>query len=131
MLDGEAARRGDENVSTPREIARLLEVVHRGEGLSREHHEELVGILRKPHETAIHRGIPSGVPVASKSGTLEGIEVDAGIVALPGRPYVFCAMTAYLKTGAEGEAAIAAASEAAFDYFSRLAGSSEYGRRMR
>jgi beta-lactamase class A len=131
MLDSEAARRGDENVSTPREIARLLELLHRGDGLSRGHQDELIAILRTPRSTAIHRGIPPGVPVASKSGTLEGVEVDAGIVSLPGRPYVFCVMTSFLKSGGAGEDAIAAASQAAYDYFTRLARSSEYGRRIR
>jgi hypothetical protein len=29
------------------------------------------------------------VAVASKSGSLEGIQADAGIVYVPGRPYVF------------------------------------------
>jgi beta-lactamase class A len=36
MMDLEAARRGDENVSTPREMARLAEIVAKGEGLASE-----------------------------------------------------------------------------------------------
>jgi beta-lactamase class A len=131
MMDAEAARRGDENVSTPREIARLLEVCYRGEGLSKESQEALLAILRKPKSTPIHRGIPAGVPVASKSGTLEGVQADAGIVYLAGRPYVLSVMTTYLKEAAAGENAIASASGAAFDYFNRLAKSSEYGRTIR
>jgi beta-lactamase class A len=131
MMDGGAARRGDENVSTPREIARLLEVIYRGEGLTPPHKDALVAILSTPKSTPIHRGIPPGVQVASKSGTLEGIQADAGIVYLAGRPYVLCVMTGYLKDAASGEAAIASASEAAFGYFSRLAKSSEYGRVIR
>jgi beta-lactamase class A len=131
MIDTEAALRGDENVSTPAEIARLLELLHGGEQLTGEHREELLGILQKPKSTPIHRGVPSSIPVASKSGSLDGVQVDAGIVSLPGRPYVFTVMVAYLKRPGDGEDAIAAASRAAFDYFDRLARSSEFGRIVR
>ena len=34
MIDLAAARRGDENVSTPAELARLLEILDQGQGLS-------------------------------------------------------------------------------------------------
>lgn len=131
MMDGPAARRGNENVSTPREIARLLEIIYKGDGLTPPHKDELIAILSKPKSTPIHRGIPRGVRVASKSGNLEGIEADAGIVYVEGRPYVICVMTGFLREAAEGKDAIAAASEAAFAYFDRLAKSSEYGRVIR
>lgn len=131
MMDGAAARRGDENVSTPGEIATLLGVIYRGEGLTPQHKDELIAILSKPKSTPLHRGIPSDVRVASKSGSLEGIQADAGIVYVPGRPYVICVMTGFLKDAAAGAAAIAAASEAAFGYFERLAKSSDYGRVIR
>lgn len=131
MIDLAAARRGDENVSTPSEIARLLEMLYRGEGLKKESQEALLAILKKSKTTPMRRGIPPGVAVANKPGTLEGVEVDAGIVYLQGRPYVLSVMTTYLTQNAAGEAAIASASQAAFEYFNRLAKSSEYGRSIR
>ena len=131
MIDAAAARRGDENVSTPGEIARLLEILNRGEGLSKAAHDELLAILKKPRNSPLRRGVPAGIPIASKSGTLEAVHVDAGVVYLPGRPYVFSAMTSYVRVESEGEEAIAAASRAAFEYFSRVARSSEYGRIIR
>lgn len=131
MIDAEAAQRGDENVSTPREIAKLLELLHGGEQLTAASREALLDILRKPKASALRRGVPGSVPVAHKPGSLEGIQVDAGIVYLPGRPYVLSVMTGYLKQASDGEAAIAAVSQAAFDYFNRLAKSSEYGRVIR
>src|SRR5690606_38141926 len=93
MIDLEAARRGDENVSTPAEIARLLEVIHRGEGLSPESHAAMLEILKKPKSTAMRAGVPGNVPVANKPGGLEGVAVDAGIVYLENRPYIFSMMT--------------------------------------
>ncbi len=131
MIDLEAARRGNENVSTPGEIARLLQIIYRGEGLSKESAESLRAILRKPKSSPMRSAIPEDVVVANKPGDLEGVEVDAGIVYLEGRPYIQAVMTTYLKSNAAGDAAIQSASQAAFEYFSRLAKSSEYGRAIR
>jgi beta-lactamase class A len=131
MIDLAAARRGDENVSTPSEIARLLELIYRGEGLKKSSQDALLAILKQSKATPMRRGVPSGVAVANKPGTLEGVEVDAGIVYVQGRPYILSVMTAYLTQNAAGEAAITAASRAAFEYFNRLATSSEYGRSIR
>lgn len=131
MIDIEAARRGDENVSTPREIARLLEVLYKGEGLKKESAEALLAILRKTKSSPIRAATPEAVVVANKPGTLDGVEVDAGIVYLTGRPYILAVMTTYLKDNAAGDAAIRAVSQAAYEYFNRLAQSSEYGRVIR
>jgi len=131
MIDMEAARRGDENVSTPAEIARLLEIIHRGDGLTKESHEGLLTILKKPKSTALRAGVPQNVPVANKPGGLEGVAVDAGIVYVERRPYIFSMMATYLRQASEGNDAIGEASRRVFDYFNRLARSSEYGRRIR
>jgi beta-lactamase class A len=131
MIDADAARRGDENVSTAAELARLLELLHKAEGLSPASQEQLLDILKKPKSTPMLRGLPAGTPAASKSGSLEGIQADAGIVYVPGRPYVFAAMTGYLRQAGDGERAITDASRAAFEYFDRIARSSEYGRIIR
>ncbi|CAN5771129.1 hypothetical protein BH18ACI5_BH18ACI5_29940 [soil metagenome] len=81
--------------------------------------------------TAVRRGVNDGIEVADKPGTLDGVESGAGIVYLPGRPYILVATTTFLKDNAAGQAAITTASQAAFDYFSRIAKGSEYGREIR
>jgi beta-lactamase class A len=131
MIDLAAARRGDENVGTPADLAKLLTLIHTAEGLKKESAEALLAILKKPKPSALRRGVGDGVPVANKTGTLEGVEGDAGIVYVSGRPYILCVLTTYLKNNAAGEAAIETASRAAFDYFNRLAKSSDYGRAIR
>ena len=131
MMDVDAARRGDENVSTPAETARLLEIVYRGHGFTKNDQGGLLGILRKAKTSPMRRSIPDSVSVANKPGELDGVAVDAGIVYLDGRPYIFSAMLTYLKDGAAGEAAIEEASRVVYEHFARLAGSSEYGRTIR
>jgi beta-lactamase class A len=131
MIDTEAARRGDENVGSPQDVAKLLQIIDRGDGLTKGSRDAILTILRKAKSSALRDGVPSSVPVASKPGGLEGVATDAGIVYLADRPYIFVATTTYLKSGAAGQAAIRAASQAAFDYFNRIARSSDYGRIIR
>jgi beta-lactamase class A len=120
MMDTAAARRGDENVSTPDEIVRLLQQMPAA-GLD---------LLKKPKESRLRRGLPPGVATADKPGELDGVRVDAGIVYAKNRPYVFCVMTTFLKEEAEGERAIEQMSRAAFEHFSRLA-DSPLGRKIK
>jgi len=130
MVDLAAARRGDENVSTPAEIVRLLEIIWKGEGLSHGAHDQAVALLKKPKVSRLRAGLPPGVDAADKPGELEGVRVDAGVVFATNRPYILCAMTTYLKNEADGERANEELSRAAYDYFSRLGSGFQYGRQI-
>ena len=123
MMDTAAARRGDENVSTPDELARLLSTMN-------ENMPEAIALLKKPKENRLRKGLPEGVASADKSGELEGVRVDAGIVYAKNRPYVLCVMTTFLKDEAEGERAIESISRVAYEYFSRLGTGGALGRRL-
>jgi beta-lactamase class A len=155
MMDTEAARRGDENVSSPAEVTRLLELFlatrsstaspsqfaaptsparaesQKGEGLTPASRDAALDILTKPKSTAFTRTLPAGLRIASKPGGLDGVQVDAGYVMLKGRPYIAAFMTTYLSKDAEGGEAIGEASRAVFDYFDRLGAEGSYGRRIR
>ena len=119
MMDTAAARRGDENVSTPDEIARLLQAMP----------PEGIELLKKPKESRLRRGLPPGVATADKPGELDGVRVDAGIVYAKNRPYIFCVMTTFLRSETEGERAIEEIARSAYEYFSRL-GAGPIGRRI-
>jgi len=132
MMDTAAARRGDENVSTPDELVRLLEAMHGPmSGPAKTGHYllgEAIELLKKPKENRLRKGLPEGVASADKSGELEGVRVDAGIVFAKNRPYALCVMTTFLKDEAEGERAITDISRVAYEYFSRLGAGGTLGR---
>jgi len=129
MMDLEAARRGDENVSTPREIARLAEVVATGEGVARAAADDLLLVATIRDEGSFfRRGLPEEQRAVSKPGALEGVRCEAAWVDLPGRRYVAAVMTGYLQHEKDGEAAIAEISAAVYQTFDRLARASEHGR---
>lgn len=128
MMDLTAASEGRENLSTPIEMMTLLEKIWKGEALEEPYRKEMLDILAIPKDSPLRAGVPDGISVAEKPGGLEAVRCDSGIVMLPGRPYVICVMTTYLKRDADGDPAIAKLSRLAFEHFSRLERSSEYGR---
>ena len=131
MIDLDAARRGDENVATPADLARLMLAFHRGEGLSAASKTRALEILQKPKRTPITTGVPPGVLIASKNGELEGVRADAGVVYVPGRPYVFVAMGTFLREDAGPSDPLEKLARLSYEYFSRRATVSGYGRQIR
>jgi beta-lactamase class A len=129
MMDTAAARRGDENVSTPEEMVRLLQAMQGGRGDEGHAMPDAIALLKKPKESRLRRGLPADVATADKPGELDGVRVDAGVVYAKNRPYVFCVMTTFLQDEAAGERAIEEMSRAAYEYFSRL-GDGPLGRRF-
>lgn len=128
MMDLEAARQGNENVSTPREMMTLLENIRGGKALDAAHTAEYFRLLELPKESEFHRVLPDTVKIADKPGALEAVRCDTGIVEIPGHPFVLSVMTTYLSNENEGERAIEEVARLAYDYFDRLARSSPYGR---
>jgi beta-lactamase class A len=128
MMDLEAARRGEENVSTPREMRMLVEAIHAGAGLSPARAKDIRAVAATPKTTPFRAPLPEGVIVLDKDGELEAVRVAAAVVDLPGRPYSATIMTTYLRRDADGEAAIREISAALFETFDRLARSSDLGR---
>ena len=129
MMDLKAASEGRENISTPSEMMTLLENVYRGKVLNKPLTEDFFKLLStKKMDSFISRDLPEDLKVANKSGLLEGVRNDSGIVFLENRPYIVCVMTTYLRRERHGEEAISKISLDAYRMFDRLARASEYGR---
>jgi beta-lactamase class A len=68
-------------VSTMREMARLLEMLEKGEVVSKQASAEMIAILRRQQYTdGIGRGLLDTTPIASKSGALDRLRSDVGII---------------------------------------------------
>ena len=128
MMDLEAARRGEENVSTPAEMRRLVEAIYAGTGLSPERARDLRLVAAIAKSTEFRKPLPESLVVLDKDGELEAVRVAAAVVDLPGRPYAVTIMTTYLRRDADGDALIREVSAALFETFDRLARSSDLGR---
>ena len=128
MIDLEAAKRGDENVSTPREMLMLLEKIRGGSVLDAAHTQEYFRLLKLPKQSEFHNALPENVPIADKPGVLEAVRCDSGIIDIPGHPFILAVMTTYNADDRAGERAIEGIAKLAYSYFSRLSRASSYGR---
>jgi beta-lactamase class A len=128
MMDIRAAQAGRENLSTPREMMTLFADLYQQKVLNKALTEDFFKVLATPKSSDIPRLIPDDVVIANKPGELAGVRNDLGIVFVPNRPFVIVVMTTYLKHERDGNNAIATIAGAAYDYFDRVARSSEYGR---
>jgi beta-lactamase class A len=129
MMDVAAARRGDENVSTPHEMGRLMELLQQGSGLRPAAAQDMMKVASVTKDSPFRAPFPEeGLPVADKPGSLEGVRCVTAFVALPGRPYIAAIMTTALQRESDGDAFIAATSRMLYEAFGRFAKASAYGR---
>ncbi len=130
MMDADAQRAGRENLSTPREMVALLEMLDGGRLLDAKHSQLALEILKYPKNTSLRAGVPPGIAVANKPGGISGVNCDSGIVYLPNRPYAISVMTTYNRGSDAAAEAITAVSRKTFEYFERLARSNPTGARL-
>ncbi len=128
MMDLKAADEGRENISTPREMMTLLEIIYSGKLLNKEMTADFFKLLSTHKESSMLQALPDDVVAANKPGELEAVRNDSGIVFVKNRPYILCVMTAYLKDEREGAAAIRKITALTYSYFERVGRASEYGR---
>lgn len=128
MMDLKAAGEGRENISTPNEMATLLDQLYRGKVLNKELTDDFFKLLSTHKPSFIPRDLPDDLKIANKPGELEGVRNDSGVVFVQNRPYVICVMTTYLHRERDGEDAISKISAETYRMFDRLARASEYGR---
>lgn len=128
MMDLQAASQGRENVSSPREMMGLLESIYLGKVFNQQLTDDFFKALSAHGDAIMPRGLPASVRVASKSGELEGVRNDSGIIFAQGRPFVICVMTTYLRNERDGEDAIQGVALAAYRMFERLGRASDLGR---
>src|SRR5437660_249798 len=128
MMDIAAARLGEKNVATPREMARLLESIHKGKVLDKQSTMELIKQLSTLKQSYIPRYLPESVQVANKPGELEGVRTDSGIIFAQNRPFAMSVMTAYNRDEKAAEHSISEVALEAFRYFEMQGKTSQYGR---
>jgi beta-lactamase class A len=128
MMDAAAVKRGDENIASPQSLAKVAELLWRGEGLKPESRDIALGMLTLV-SGSIRAAVPARVPVYSKTGSLDGVRTEAAVVAVDGRPFSIAVMTTYLAQDDQGSRVIGEMTTAAYSHFDRLAASTAYGRK--
>ena len=128
MIRPEQSARGNENLSTPRDAARIMERIASCElPMSRASCQRVREILELYKDGPIRTPVPAEIRIAFKPGGITGVATVWGIVDVPDRPYVLVVMSNY---GGDGGQVIEQVSRLAYDYFSRLSGITEFGTRV-
>lgn len=128
MIRPDQSARGNENLSTPRDAALIMEKIATCDlPMSEPACERVREILEIYKSGPIRAPVPRSVPIAFKPGGITGVATVWGLIDVPDRPYVLTVMSNY---GGNGGAVVEAASALAYDYFSRLSGITEYGTRV-
>jgi beta-lactamase class A len=126
-----AAARDEENISTPLEMARLAEMIYRGQF---DGSAEMISLLKlvddgwQLPDGGFRGGIPKEVPVAAKPGSVRGVQCQTGIVFLEHRPFVLSVMAVYLHGESKPVSEVA---KIVFQHFETLGASNSYGDRVR
>lgn len=132
MMDIKASERGEENISTPLEAARLMRLLGSGEFVDRETSEAILFLLRLPRDVPgnIPAALPADLSVAFKKGEiLPAVLTEWALVGLKGHPYVIVIMSNY-GTETDSAPAFREISKAVYDYYWRVARSSPHGTYM-
>jgi len=127
MMDTAAAARGDENVSTPLEMARFVELLYGNKLTGAAATTEMIDIL-KLVKADMRKAIPAGIEVAAKPGDLTGVHAETGIVYLPNRPFILSVFSTFLDQNVNP---VEDVTRIAFDYFRKLAESNPYGNKVK
>ncbi|MDE0393148.1 MAG: serine hydrolase [Gammaproteobacteria bacterium] len=128
MIRPEQSAIGNENLSTPRDAALIMERIASCDlPMGAEGCRRVREILEIYKGGPIRAPVPREVPIAFKPGGITGVATAWGLVDVPDRPYVIAVMSNY---GGNGGAVVEAVSAAAYRYFSRLSGITPYGARV-
>lgn len=128
MIQPEESARGNENLSTPRDAAMIMERIASCDlPMSTAACGRVREILEISKGGPVRTPVPSSIPIAFKPGGITGVSTVWALVDLPDRPYVLSVMSNY---GGNGGAVVEAVSAATYDYFSRLSGITEHGTRV-
>lgn len=122
MIDLAAARADRENIATPLDMARLAEMLYRGTALDKVSSAEMIGFMELvPGEI---RKAAAPVRVATKTGSLDGVKCEFGVVYLERRPFAVAVYGAYLG----GESPVTGVMKILTEHFRKLDRSNAAGR---
>lgn len=128
MMDTPAAVAGRENVSTPIEMARLVELIYHGRAVNPQASRAMVAMLSTT-KAAIRGAVPEGIHVAAKPGSVPGVHTEVGIVSLPNRPFVLAVMSAALPEGDPNP--IGSVTAIVLKHYQKLGSINPFGHRVR
>lgn len=109
------------NTTTAYDQLLIYTALAKGKAVNKKASDEMINILLDQHfNEIIPAKLPTGVKVAHKTGSITGIQHDAGIVYLPnGKKYVLVLLSKNLENKDDGIAVMANVSAMVYSYFTK------------
>lgn len=117
IMDLAAHAKGIDPVTTPGDVGCILEQLARRAVVTPESSEAMLRVLTTAEGGFLGRELPaSDVEIAHKTGAIDGVRHDAGILTSANGTWILVVLMQDLKDEAAGETAGAAISKACFEY---------------
>ena len=94
MMDTDAINRGEENISTPNELTKMMELLYQKKP-SPKVANNVLNIMSKPKSAYLNKAIGPNTKIANTPGGMDKVRCDVGIVYLPNNPYAISIMSNY------------------------------------
>ena len=121
MMDSQAAREGRENLITANDLAHLLELIYCGNNINREYSDLMLDVLKRQQVRGrLDLYLPEEVVIAHKTGDLDYLEHDVGIVYVPNNEYIICVLTNETKTNKDAREIIGKISKMVYEKYSDI-----------
>lgn len=109
---------GGDNLTTPLDMLREMEMIATSGMVSAQSSREMINtMLDQQIDDLLPVGLPDGTPFAHKTGALDSLLHDAGIVYSPTGPYVIVVMSSYLDNYDTAHNVMSALSQRVYNYF--------------
>jgi beta-lactamase class A len=115
-----------ENISTPLEMARIMEAIYRGKAGHEADCAEMLKIMKRV-EAGMRVAVPGRVDVAAKPGEIPGSHCETGILFIPKRPIALAVMSTFV---ADAKSPVPEVTSVVYSLFDLLGRSNRYGHRL-
>ena len=107
------------NTTSPRELVNLIGQINQGGLLSLRSRDRLLYIMRQTqNDSLLPRGLGEGAIIAHKTGNINSLVADAGMVDMPsGKRYLVAVMVKYAKNEKGADKLIRDISRTTYEYF--------------
>ena len=118
MMDSAAVKAGLNNYSSAAEFAAILESIYHGENVDPEASAKMLDILKRQQVRGrLDLYLPEELVIAHKTGDLDNLEHDGGIIYLDNKPYLICILTENVKSNKDGREIIGEISRMVYEEF--------------
>jgi len=120
MMDFEAVKQGRQNYTTVTDMAKILEKLYSLQCLDPESDKSMLEILQRQEDnTIIPAQLPHHIKIAHKTGQLDGMNYDCGIIYGQSNNYILCIMAEKVKNEPQAFYDMSSISLAIYDQIGR------------